>query len=582
MGIIRIPQRETRTFVQDNQSDIKGSLDRSLGLDLTSNEGRVRLLRSKIVTSSANASDLETPVAFEFYNGIYYAITNNFAYKGSTTPSDSFSKDTSSNAPSGETDVRYSDTVLFNGAMYVSGANEIMKLDGATWSTPVSSGLDVSPHLMCVFEGRLYVTNNYTTVLSVNTSDVLATSGTSTIDTGLDDSWSISFLEAGNDRIWIGCLNQYTGKGIMLEWDGSDENTASRRYELEGGVVAGTILGNIPYFVDTRGRIMAYGGAGFVEVARFPKETQYRFTNTLSLDNVRFIHPNGMISVDDGRMLILINNNTEITDGYEDKCPSGVWEYDQDIGLYHKMGVSYSLVNKTVVSDYHQQRLAAVGAIKVLPPAQISVTDNGRILFGAEYFTDATTDDNFAIFIDDTLDTTEKYGLFETPWIQSSGISDIWQTIYVSNKKLLSSSDSIVVKYKTAYDTPRTATITWSDTDTFTTTTNLSVYEQGDEVEVVQGTGSGKTAHITSISEAAGTYTVNLDSQFTGATGTSIALISQWKKAGTLDTQLDDFRQFTLTASRAPQVKVKIGMQFTGENELHEITVVSKDDKRPI
>ncbi len=57
-------------------------------------------------------------------------------------------------------------------------------------------------------------------------------------------------------------------------------------------------------------------------------------------------------------------------------------------------------------------------------------------------------------------------------------------------------------------------TATWTDTDSFTTTLDLSDAQVGDEIEIIAGVGSGHIAHISSLSDSSGTWTVNLDEAF--------------------------------------------------------------------
>ena len=126
----------------------------------------------------------------------------------------------------------------------------------------------------------------------------------------------------------------------------------------------------------------------------------------------------------------------------------------------------------------------------------------------------------------------------------------------------------------TLYDNDET------DTDTITSTVDLSGFAEGDEMQVVQGTGGGKSAHISSISESGGTYTVNLDDTFTGATGTSVALFSKWIKAGEI-TSTDEKQWKALSTpkqNQAPYMQVKVGIQSTGKNELYKIRAVSTNN----
>ncbi|MFK5284045.1 hypothetical protein ACI3PL_31150, partial [Lacticaseibacillus paracasei] len=56
----------------------------------------------------------------------------------------------------------------------------------------------------------------------------------------------------------------------------------------------------------------------------------------------------------------------------------------------------------------------------------------------------------------------------------------------------------------------------------------------GAEVEITQGLGSVKCAHIINTSLAGGTWTVTVDETFTSATGTSKARFAFWNKMGVI------------------------------------------------
>lgn len=113
-------------------------------------------------------------------------------------------------------------------------------------------------------------------------------------------------------------------------------------------------------------------------------------------------------------------------------------------------------------------------------------------------------------------------GYFITPKLMSGGIEDNYNTLSVKYKTL-GPDDIIKIKYRITdrYNFPITSFVgntryagTWSDTNTFTTTVDLSDAAVGDEIEVLAGCGAGWSSHIESISENAGTWTVNLTDSF--------------------------------------------------------------------
>jgi len=152
-----------------------------------------------------------------------------------------------------------------------------------------------------------------------------------------------------------------------------------------------------------------------------------------------------------------------------------------------------------------------------------TITSNlGSRISGRYIFTSGTYNDDASADVtvwNTTYDFLSNRGYFITPRLNSYDILD--NTVNVGIKyKPLKDGDKIIVKYKTQqydlissnipYGDTGSIKGTWTDSNTFTTTRNLSDVAVGDEVEIVSGIGAGYLVHIESISESSGTYTVNL------------------------------------------------------------------------
>lgn len=165
-----------------------------------------------------------------------------------------------------------------------------------------------------------------------------------------------------------------------------------------------------------------------------------------------------------------------------------------------------------------------------------------KIYYGANCSIDTTTEYDVGGFV---VEATENRGYFITAKLQSSQIQDKWQKLYLKHSKLTSDLDKIVLKYRIIDNGPLTSikdtsdgTITWSDENTFTTTdTQFANVSAGDEIEIIQGTGAGYLAHVSSISESSGTYTVNIDEDIKNLTAsdTGRAIANNWTKLTTID-----------------------------------------------
>jgi len=191
------------------------------------------------------------------------------------------------------------------------------------------------------------------------------------------------------------------------------------------------------------------------------------------------------------------------------------------------------------------------------------------------------------------LPDTENRGYFVTSKMMSAGLQEDWQKLFIKHSKLETALDKIVVKYRTLVEDPivkvkyidanRTlgGAITWSDSDTFTTTdTQFANVQAGDEVEVVQGAGSGYLLHIDSISEAGGTYTVNLREAVKNisASDTARAVVSRWNYQTTLDsdtiTNEDGYSEVALGNNGVKSKAIQFKIELRGEDvEIEELLV---------
>lgn len=111
-------------------------------------------------------------------------------------------------------------------------------------------------------------------------------------------------------------------------------------------------------------------------------------------------------------------------------------------------------------------------------------------------------------------------GYFVTPKLFSTSVTDTSNLVTLKFSKFESEMDKIIIKYRTSDDRLEFIDIddwdiTWTSSTTFTTTeTQWADAVVGNEVEVLQGAAGGLLAHITAISEAAGTYTVTIDETY--------------------------------------------------------------------
>ncbi len=152
-------------------------------------------------------------------------------------------------------------------------------------------------------------------------------------------------------------------------------------------------------------------------------------------------------------------------------------------------------------------------------------------------------------------DGVEARGYFITPKITSNDVTDNYDLVTLKFSPFVSELNKIIIKYRTIDDMKQFITLsewdmTWTSSTTFTSTeTGWATAEVGDEVEVLQGAGAGILAHIVTISENAGTYTITLDDTYNNYTSGDVgrAIFRNWKKWKTISYDDSNANQYFLS-----------------------------------
>lgn len=579
--MLQIPNK--KKWIQVNGTEVLGNIWASFNVDLSDNLGRLRVGRRTIVSTNAtDDADLGLPVAFRSLytaGNEVYAVCGTRVFKNSGVPNGNFTEVASSPT---DCHMNYSDMEVFNSQIYVSrNSTSVSKYDGTTWTSVSSVGTSTGViKLMTTFADRLYVTDGSSKIVSLNSSDTVATIGNAyTLDFSANSATRIiTFIRASASRIWIGTTNRLGGIGYIHEWDGiSTQVTKSYRLEASGAMAC-VIKDDIPYVMDSNGNLIAWNGGSFQVLTGFNRENHKLLTGILNTVTQRFIHPNGM-SIVEGKINMLINGvNNDNTGTIEDTIPSGVYEYDKEFGLVHKHSIGLTKLDDTI-SDFGQIKVARVGALQELNIPSDSANRNGCFYAGVQVYTDASST-RYQINYDDLIESLQKAGHLITTKIDSPNVDEVWQKVYLKVARFLTANDKMVVKYRTDDISNTEFTGTWTSTTTFTTTTNLSAYGVGAEVQVTQGIGSGKPSHITSIT-GSGTFTVTVDETYTGATGTFKATVDSWLKLGSLSNQVSRYLECPI-GKTSNWIQFKIWFTFTGrKNELEEILLVNTPNQQP-
>lgn len=596
---IRIPSQSNPVLNQTNDSSIFGTLTESFNLDLTSDLGKIKTTKSLLAKSGVyqastggfGSSGFPCAGIATFSNNIYMINGENI-WIGGNSPSDAIAIDTQFGTPT--ITIQTGDIKTYNSKLWATNSSSIFYTTGGAWTTLYSYGTSNQAHLFETHKDYLYFSFDNYKVGRIDTANTVSVTGTGTYNPNLP-GYTISFLKSDGNKLWIGYMNTSGGANettLIVLWGGSSENVASVVYKIKSrGILAGTIVNGVPHVVDSNGRLLAFNGSFFQEVAKFPLKANQNLYG-LQANHDRSIHPNGM-EFDPVNNDILINlSNVQYFSGSTPvffDFPGGVWAYKKETGLIHKYSPSLQPIADSGVTnliDWGQYNVVFAGAVHVLRLPSTN-SEKGRVLFGSTIATGstidvATTSITVTLCTNDTAETAQNVGQFVTTEIHSQSIIETWQKIYAMYQKLGSANDKIVVKYKTEKDSPTTASITWADIDRITTTTDVSNYQIGDEVKFIQGTGSGKSFTITSIANNAGTYTVILsESVPSGVIGlTGLAQFEKWIKAGEItNTDTSQYKEMAVSLKNiSPFLQVKVQMQFTGDNEMYGLFVISNSE----
>jgi hypothetical protein len=548
------------------------------------------------VNSPTDTDITDVPVGFRFSptgTGLIFTVAGAFVHANPGAPQSAFTKFTTAASYPTTCSSAVSDIETMWGALYVTtNSNSVYYYDGAWHNFTAGGAASGTTHQLTSYAGRLYMVHTNNQIISWGSNNTPATMGNDyTLNNGsnsaFDPTQYITFVRGATNRIWIGVgsvSNLSKGKGYVYEWDGVSQST-TRYYRLGAtSPLACVLMDDIPYVMDSNGRLLKYNSNSFQEIARLPLNDKY-LTNPLSnAFNNKFIHPNGM-SVINGKINMLISNQVNDNTGtILEHCPSGIWEYDETIGLYHKYSLSYTPSHSNTITDYGQNRLSAVGGLSDMKIDSTLVDTNGQFLAGATIFKDGSntvsqvwTNDTLPYSTTATYHSTLRAGYFITTKLESQGLTETWKAIALKYKNMINAADKIVVKYRTSATVPLEVPITWVNTTSFTTTSDISYYAIGDEVEITQGTGGGMCSHIVSMPLVAGTYTVTMDEVHTGVTtGTAKARFQEWIKSGIATNQVKQYQQLNLPMSATtPWIQIKVFMLMDEGDEFEELAVMN-------
>lgn len=578
--MFRFPEKNKK-FTVDNASFSRGNIYSTFNIMFDADIGKIKLNPPITKTySSTDNVDFTTPFAMVIapadannygnVSNLYILTTDDNGFGGVWKTLGGLAKLSIANTPSLATDDT-SDMCLYLGAqtsekLYVSDS------DGLHWCKPTESMTSWSLLTTAQYKNnfilvpftdtnRLYmIPSTGDAIYSVaETSDgvySLATSGAYTQVGGLS---GLSCARASSRRIWYASSNQYTGKAKVYEWDGVNTNPLNIFILDTPTVQSITILNDLPVLIDGRGRFWFYDGYNFKlkDGVNMPARED-------DFNETCLVHRNGMIS-DKGKIYSLISNLELTSPNSTERALSGVWCYDPNIGLYHFSSPDNvsRMVTPYALSRYTTEQTLAVGYVgndSTAVTPRVSITD-----------------------VTGGVSGTLRTGFITTQFIESKNLTDAFNTIAVKYRKMVYSSAQIEVKARNHKNIECNTTITWTTATKFTCSTSdlagtgTSYNTQvavGDEVMVQSGVNVGTIAHITALQDVLGTTTVTIDRSVSTTSGTSYAMMSNYKLLSTITPSEPFTFKNIRVADPKTMIQVKVVMQWKGYyDELQEIIV---------
>lgn len=616
-----IPNKQSKMWRQSNKSDLFGNIHITKNISFDK-AGYLKLSgSSRAIMNETIDAQWDNPASITYNEDYGYFVATwdrAFSLDASQILTNTPTEIATAGVPT--TDIE-TDSTMFGGFLVVTQDTDVDYYDtaGNSWvDTNISLTAGRNHQAVNFLSLSALAIANINTVL-LYASPLTATPTRITTLT-IPSDFQITGMRYFNQFLYIATRHAYNGKACLFVWSGSG-TSAQQVYEVDSDVIYSVCIHkNSVYMIDGFGQLLRFNGGGFDVVDALPI---YYTTQQLSFDRLNLgIYKNIMAS--NGEVMYILINNDQNDNDLLLSQPSGVWCYDEEVGLYHKYAVSNALVrNETIATAsintttnqitttndystgtevYYQDagsttipelvsdtkyfvirvdathiKLAETKALALAGTA-IDLTGAGNnsqnftffpnIDYG-QYFSARTmvvapiTAQADRIYGDDLFwgaevyrrDSTGDYGYlgcasggvesrgyFITPKITSDQITSTFNLLTLKFLPLTSELDKIIIKYRTEDDMRThidrsTWAITWTSSTTFTTTqAEWANASTGDEVEILTGAGGGLLAHISTITENAGTYTVTLDDShsdyLSGDIGT--AVFRNWIKLDTI------------------------------------------------
>lgn len=555
-----------------NQGEAYGSLYFTHGIDLSTEPGRVISSPNALkVLTQDDSSTFDNPMgSLLTYNGRWFGMCDAI-FRGTSgqaeQPTVGWALDNTASTPTIDWDE--GDAAVFDGLYLVagvSGSGDIYAYNGTAWSswwegTLGQSGLSSTGRKCLVVgsTGRLYILDAQNKIYNVTAAGNVDLSGGGTLDFSATP-YKFICMRATSTRLWLGGFDESTSESVVVEWDMSlNEATANRIYKLPAhGVISILIWEDLPVLMLSNGTLRFFDGTAFVERegARLPEPPSgYSYDgdypgNALIAVSDFIMHPNGSAIIDglphfliSARLVKNIGGSFDTTSGrtINPAIYAGIYCYDPNIGFYNRFPIERS------------GGTSGFGACIQTPGALVAAhSPDTKFLASCTVVQNGST--KAVLLADDSARTLAARGRYALNPFWGEG-KDVWTLAETLATPLRSSSDRILLKYRLAKSgsLPINVAVTWSSTTVFTSTdAGFANVVEGDWVLVTIGNGAGCTAHVSSIEESGGTYTVTLDEAITGVsdTNTGRVIVDNWRRLATISAQYTDYHDKAISNTK--------------------------------
>lgn len=345
--MIIIPQQASKKYSQPNSGDFFGNINRSKNITFFRNgyvrlEKRTRNLLDSQTYTDLTTSSTENIAKIEFSNNrIWLMGTKTLYYLDADL---NVTEDVASGTP--VLSNTGSDMCQFEALAILVVAQDqsstIKYWDGASWGTIAT---DVSqPSVLVQFYNQASMA-----VAGNNLVQLIDSSKTKGTLLTLPTNFTVKSMDWNNNRLYIGCADNYGKEGFLFEWDGLSTE-ANYGYPVRANAVMSVKrYMNGVAFMNSNGQLMKLEGT-ISELANLPiyyGNKQWEIDENIAFYSNRVIH-GGMV-VDKDKILIAVDSNYSLTtaddtdDIFENDFASGIWEYDPDVGLHHRYSVGGSM-----------------------------------------------------------------------------------------------------------------------------------------------------------------------------------------------------------------------------------------------